>query len=150
MSTAIRERLSSEGVSNLRTAAVLEFTEEVFESDNYRTLEVLTPELHYLYIVNINDRTLTILTISEDLAVTKETLFTDRIISMKEYFDDYSLVDNTPPHKLEMVFLNGTKIEIEPGLSKLHAQNYQEPSIVNQVSEEFEHLIAAIKNTIIL
>ncbi|MFQ3546578.1 hypothetical protein Q7A53_21050 [Halobacillus rhizosphaerae] len=150
MSTAIKERLSSSDVANLRTAAVLEFTEEVFESDNYRTLEVLTPELHNLYIVNFNDRTLTILSISKDQAVTKETMFTDRIVSMKEFFEDYSLVDNTPPRKLELIFMGGRILEIEPGLSKLEDKNYKDPSIMNQVNEEFEHLIAALKNTVIL
>ncbi|MGI8317155.1 hypothetical protein [Halobacillus mangrovi] len=147
---ALKERLNSSSLENLRQAAVLEFTEDVFESDNYCSLEVLTPDEHQLYIVNRNDRTLTILGISKDMAVTKETLFTQRIISMKEWFVDYSMSDNTPPRKLEIVLMGGRTLLIEPGLSTSQEKNYKKPEFSNQVNEDFERLIAALKNTVIL
>lgn len=150
MSMALKERLNSSSLENLRQAAVLEFTEDVFESDNYCSLEVLTPDEHQLYIVNRNDRTLTILGISKDMAVTKETLFTQRIISMKEWFVDYSMSDNTPPRKLEIVLMGGRTLLIEPGLSTSQEKNYKKPEFSNQVNEDFERLIAALKNTVIL
>ncbi|GGF20200.1 hypothetical protein GCM10010954_18710 [Halobacillus andaensis] len=150
MGITVSERLTTSGLENLRTAAVLEFTEEVFESGNYRSLEVLTSEQHQLFIVNRNDRTLTILSIDSKMNVTKETLFTERIISMKEYFEDYSLVDNTAPGKIEVVFMGGRVLEIEPRLSLLHDKNYKDPEISNQMHEDFELLIAALKSTLIL
>ncbi|KHE72322.1 hypothetical protein [Halobacillus sp. BBL2006] len=150
MSIELKERLNSSSLENLRQAAILEFTEEVFESDNYCSLEVLTPDEQQLYIVNRNDRTLTILGISKDMAVTKETLFTQRIISMKEWFVDYSMSDNTPPRKLEVELMGGRTLLIEPGLSTSQEKNYKKPEFSNQVNEDFEHLIAALKNTVIL
>lgn len=150
LSMALKERLNSSSLENLRQAAVLEFTEEVFESDNYCSLEVLTPDEHQLYIVNRNDRTLTILGISKDMAVTKETLFTQRIISMKEWFVDYSMSDNTPPRKLEIELMGGRTLLIEPGLSTSQEKNYKKPEFSNQVNEDFERLIAALKNTVFL
>ncbi len=150
MSIELKERLKSSSQENLRQAAVLEFSEEVFESDNYCSLEVLTPEQQQLYIVNRNDRTLTILGISKDMAVTKETLFTQRIISLKEWFVDYSMSDNTPPKKLEVELMGGRTLLIEPGLSSSQEKNYKKPEFSNQVNEDFEHLIAALKNTVIL
>ncbi|MGP4069756.1 hypothetical protein [Halobacillus sp. B29] len=149
MSTALRERLTS-SVENLRTVASLEFTDEVFESDNYRSAEVLTEDLQSLFIVNIRERTMTILTMNEEMEVTKETLFTDKIISMKELFSDYSLNQNTPPWKLELVLLDGRTIEVEPGLSKLHDESYKDPEIAGEVAEDFENFIAGLKNTLIL
>jgi|GEM_PF-6566892 len=149
MSTALRERLTS-STENLRTVASLEFTDEVFESDNYRSAEVLTEDLQSLFIVNIRERTLTILTMTEEMEVTKETLFTDKIISMKELFSDYSLNQNTPPWKLELVLLDGRTIEVEPGLSKLHDESYKDPEIAGEVAEDFENFIAGLKNTLIL
>ncbi|ARI78222.1 hypothetical protein HM131_15795 [Halobacillus mangrovi] len=150
MSMALKERLNSSSLENLRQVAVLEFTDEVFESDNYCSLEVLTPDEHQLFIVNRNDRTLTILGISKDMAVTKETLFTQRIISMKEWFVDYSMSDNTPPRKLEIELMGGRTLLIEPGLSTSQEKNYKKPEFSNQVNEDFERLIAALKNTVIL
>ncbi|MFQ3546205.1 hypothetical protein Q7A53_19150 [Halobacillus rhizosphaerae] len=150
MSIELKERLKSSSQENLRQAAVLEFSEEVFESDNYCSLEVLTPEQQKLYIVNRNDRTLTILGISKDMAVTKETLFAQRILSLKEWFVDYSMSDNTPPKKLEVELMGGRTLLIEPGLSISQEKNYKKPEFSNQVNEDFEHLIAALKNTIIL
>ncbi|WP_254434165.1 hypothetical protein [Halobacillus sp. Marseille-Q1614] len=150
LSIELKERLNSSSQENLRQAAVLEFTEEVFESDNFRSLEVLTPDEQQLYIVNRNDRTLTILAISKDMAVTKETLFTQRIISMKEWFVDYSMSDNTPPRKLEVELMGGRTLLIEPGLSSSQERNYKKPEFSNQVNEDFERLIAALKNTVIL
>ncbi|WP_232324953.1 hypothetical protein [Halobacillus mangrovi] len=147
---ALKERLNSSSLENLRQVAVLEFTDEVFESDNYCSLEVLTPDEHQLFIVNRNDRTLTILGISKDMAVTKETLFTQRIISMKEWFVDYSMSDNTPPRKLEIELMGGRTLLIEPGLSTSQEKNYKKPEFSNQVNEDFERLIAALKNTVIL
>lgn len=149
MSTALRERLTS-SMENLRTVASLEFTDEVFESDNYRSAEVLTEDLQSLFIVNIRERTLTILTMDQEMEVTKETLFTDKIISMKELFSDYSLNQNTPPWKLELVLMNGRAVEIEPGLSKLHDESYKDPEIASEVAEDFENFIAGLKNTLIL
>ncbi|MCA1012216.1 hypothetical protein [Halobacillus halophilus] len=149
MSTALRERLTS-SMENLRTVASLEFTDEVFESDNYRSAEVLTEDLQSLFIVNIRERTLTILTMNEEMEVTKETLFTDKIISMKELFNEYSLNQNTPPWKLELVLLDGRTIEVEPGLSKLHDESYKDPEIAGEVAEDFENFIAGLKNTLIL
>lgn len=150
MSITLKERLSSSSLENLRTAAVLEFTEDVFESDNFCSLEVLTPDVSQLFIVNRNDRTLTILGITSDMAVTKETLFTDRIISMKEWFVDYSLTDNTPPKKLEIEFMGGRTLLIEPGMSITQDTSYKEPEVLRQVNEEFERLIASLKSTVIL
>ena len=150
MSIELKERLKSSSQENLRQAAVLEFSEEVFESDNYCSLEVLTPEQQQLYIVNRNDRTLTILGISKDMAVTKETLFAQRILSLKEWFVDYSMSDNTPPKKLEVELMGGRTLLIEPGLSSSQEKNYKKPEFSNQVNEDFEHLIAALKNTVIL
>ncbi|MCP3027630.1 hypothetical protein [Halobacillus sp. A5] len=150
MSMSVSERLNTPGVENLRQAAVLEFTEEVFESDQFRSLEVLTSDQHQLYIVNRNDRTLTILSIDPAMNVTKETLFTDRIISMKEHFQEYSLVDNTPPKKLEVIFPGGHVVAIEPRLTISQEKSYQDPEILNQMNEDFEMLIAALKSTLIL
>ncbi|WP_226576492.1 hypothetical protein [Halobacillus litoralis] len=150
MSILLKERLSTESLSNLRTAAVLEFTEELFESDNYRCLEVLDSEQQQLFIVNRNDRTLTVLSLSPDMSLKKETLFTDKIISMKEYFDDYSLTDNTPPRKIEVVFMEGRTLLIEPGSSMEENSEYKKKEVYEQVNEDFENLIAALKNTLIL
>ncbi|MBH0228601.1 hypothetical protein [Halobacillus yeomjeoni] len=150
MSVMIQERLSSSSLENLRTAAELEFTREVFESDNYCSLEVLTPDVHKLYIVNRNDCTLTILGITKDMAVTKETIFTQNIVSLKESFVDYSMKENTPPVKLELELWGGRQLIIEPGLSTSQDKSYKQPEVLNQVTEDFERLIAALKNTIIL
>lgn len=150
MGITVSERLSTPGLENLRTAAVLEFTEEVFESGDFRSLEVLTSEQHQLFVLNRNDHTLTILSIDSKMDVTKETLFTDRIISMKEYFEDYSLVENTAPRKIEVAFMGGRILEIEPRLTLSQDINYMEPDISNQVNEDFELLIAALKSTVIL
>ncbi|MFG6147102.1 hypothetical protein [Halobacillus sp. B23F22_1] len=150
MGITVRERLTTSGLESLRTAAVLEFTEEVFESGNFRSLEVLTPEQQQLFIVNRNDRTLTILSVDAKMNVTKETLFIEQIISMKEYFENYSLVDNTAPGKIEIVFMGGRVLEIEPRLSLLHEENYKDPEISTQMHEDFELFIAALKSTVIL
>ncbi|MFC7322601.1 hypothetical protein [Halobacillus campisalis] len=150
MSMMVSERLKNSNLENLRTAAVLEFTEEVFESANIQSLEVLTAKQHQLFIVNRNDRTLTILSIDSKMNVTKETLFTERIISMKEYFEDYSLSDNTAPRKIEIALMGGRVLEIEPQMSRTQDENYKEPEMLEQVNEDFEHLIAALKNTMIL
>lgn len=150
MSIELKERLRSSSLENLRSAAVLEFTEDVFESDNFCSLEVLTPDVHQLFIVNRNDRTLTILGITPDMAVTKETLFTQRVISMKEWFVDYSLTENTPPKKLEIEFMGGRTLLIEPSLSITQEKSYKDPEVLRQVNEEFELLIAGLKNTVIL
>ncbi|WP_431803297.1 hypothetical protein [Halobacillus andaensis] len=150
MGMTVSERLNTPGVENLRQAAVLEFTAEVFESDQFRSLEVLTSDQHQLFIVNRNDRTLTVLSIDPTMNVTKETLLTDRIISMKEYFQDYSLVDNTPPKKLEVVFPEGRVVVIEPGLTLTQEKSYLDPDIQNQMNEDFELLINALKSTVIL
>ena len=150
MSIALKERLDTEELSHLRTVAVLEFTEELFESDNYRLLEVLDSDQQQLFIVNRNDRTLTVLSLSQDMSLKKETLFTEKIISMKEYFEDYSLSENTPPRKIEVVFVGGRTLMIEPGTSKEENKNYKKQEIVSQVEEDFENLIAALKNTLIL
>ncbi|WP_101842495.1 hypothetical protein [Halobacillus sp. Marseille-P3879] len=150
MGMTVSERLNTPGVENLRQAAVLEFTHEVFESDNFRSLEVLTADQHQLFIVNRNDRTLTVLSIDPTMNVTKETLLTDRIISMKEYFEEYSLVDNTPPKKLEVVLPEGRVVVIEPGLTLTQEKSYLDPDIQNQMNEDFEMLINALKSTVIL
>ncbi|TGB05404.1 hypothetical protein [Halobacillus salinus] len=150
MSITLKERLSSSTLENLRTAAVLEFTEDVFESDNFCSLEVLTPDVYQLFIVNRNDRTLSVLGITSDMAVTKETLFIDRIISMKEWFVDYSLTENTPPKKLEIEFMGARTLLIEPSLSITQDKSYKDPEVLRQVNEEFERLIAALKSTVIL
>lgn len=150
MSIELKERLRSSSLENLRSAAVLEFTEDVFESDNFCSLEVLTPDVQQLFIVNRNDRTLTILGITPDMAVAKETLFTQRIISIKEWFVDYSLTENTPPKKLEIEFMGGRTLLIEPSLSITQEKSYKDPEVLRQVNEEFELLIAGLKNTVIL
>ena len=80
----------------------------------------------------------------------KETLFTEKIISMKEYFEDYSLTDNTPPRKIEVVFMGGRTLLIEPGSSREENKDYERQDIARQVNEDFENLIAALKNTVIL
>ncbi|MBN8237280.1 hypothetical protein JF544_18705 [Halobacillus kuroshimensis] len=150
MSIAVKDRLSTDKLSKLRTAAVLEFTEEIFESDNYRCLEVLDSDQQHLFIVNRNDRTLTALSLSPDMSLKKETLFADKIISMKEYFDDYSLNENTPPRKIEIVFMENRTVLIEPVSSMEQDEEYKKNDVAAQVNEDFENLIAALKNTLIL
>ncbi|ELK47560.1 hypothetical protein QRD89_04870 [Halobacillus sp. ACCC02827] len=150
MSQTLKERLSTEELGHLQRAAVLEFTEDLFESDNYCSLEAADSDLDQLFIVNRNDRTLTVLSMSKDMSLKKETLFTDRIISMKEYFEDYSMNENTAPRKIEVVFDGGRTLLIEPDLSGEKAEMYKKPEIARQVQEEFENLIAALKNTVIL
>ncbi|MBX0357318.1 hypothetical protein LC065_19945 [Halobacillus litoralis] len=150
MSIHLKERLGTEELSHLKTAAILEFTEELFESDQYRLLEVIDSDQQQLFIVNRNDRTLTVLSLSQDMALKKETLFTDRIISMKEYFEDYSLSENTPPRKIEITFMEGRTLLIEPENSKEQNKDYKRDDVRRQVDEDFEHLIAALKSTVIL
>ena len=41
MSIALKDRLDTEELSKLKTVAVLEFTEDLFESDQYRSLEII-------------------------------------------------------------------------------------------------------------
>ncbi|MFB5660370.1 hypothetical protein [Alteribacillus sp. HJP-4] len=147
MGIAINERLSRTPFEqNLRAAAVLEFTEEVFESDTYKPLEVLTPKENKLFIVNRKDGTLTVLSVDVTNNVTKETWFTDEIISMKEYFEHYKFDDNTPPQRLEITFKGGHLLEINPNLST----KGKEEAVINQVNEDFESLIGALKYTKIL
>ncbi|SFJ60029.1 hypothetical protein SAMN04487936_10323 [Halobacillus dabanensis] len=150
MSNALKSRLDTEELSKLRTVAVLEFTEDLFESDQYRALEIIDSDQHQLFIVNRNDRTLTVLSLAQDMSVKKETLFTEKIISMKEYFEDYSLSENTPPRKIEVVFMGGRTLLIEPGSSRAENKDYERQDIASQVNEDFENLIAALKNTLIL
>ncbi|MFB5663724.1 hypothetical protein [Alteribacillus sp. HJP-4] len=147
MGIAINERLSNTSLEqNLRAAAVLEFTEEVFESDIYKPLEVLSPKENKLFIVNRNDCTLTVLSVDSSKNVTKETWFTDEIISMKEHFAQYRFDDNTPPKRMEITFKGGHLLEIDPSLSA----KGKEEEVINQVNEDFEALIGALKNTKIL
>lgn len=150
MSNALKSRLETEELSKLKNVAVLEFTEDLFESDQYRALEIIDSDQHQLFIVNRNDRTLTVLSLAQDMSVKKETLFTEKIISMKEYFEDYSLSDNTPPRKIEVVFMGGRTLLIEPGSSREENKDYERQDIARQVNEDFENLIAALKNTLIL
>ncbi|CDQ21214.1 hypothetical protein SAMN05192559_10610 [Halobacillus karajensis] len=150
MSTPLKDRLDTEELSSLKTAAILEFTEELFESDQYQLLEVIDSDQQQLFIVNRNERTLTVLSLSQDMALKKETLFTDRIISMKEYFEEYSLSENTPPRKIEITFMEGRTLLIEPVTSKKQNQDYQRQDILTQVEEDFENLIAALKSIVIL
>ncbi|MFB5664235.1 hypothetical protein [Alteribacillus sp. HJP-4] len=147
MRIAINERLSNTSLEqNLRAAAVLEFTEEVFESDNFRPLEVLSPKENKLFIVNRNDCTLTVLSVGPNQNVTKETWFTDEIISIKEHFEKYRFDDNTPPKRMEITFKGGHVLEIDPSLSA----KGKEEEVINQVNEDFESLIGALKYTKIL
>ncbi|MGP4061830.1 hypothetical protein [Halobacillus sp. H74] len=150
MSISLKERLSTGDLNKLRSAAVLEFTEDLFESDNYCSLEVLSSGQQQLFIVNRNDRTLTVLSLSPDMTLKKETLFTEKIISLKEYFEEYSLKENTPPRKIEVVFIGGRTLMIEPGLSMEEDETYRKSDITSQIEEEFENLIAALKNTVVL
>ncbi|WP_281976075.1 hypothetical protein [Halobacillus litoralis] len=150
MSIPLKERLSTGDLNKLRSAAVLEFTEDLFESDNYCSLEVLSSGQQQLFIVNRNDRTLTVLSLSPDMTLKKETLFTEKIISLKEYFEEYSLKENTPPRKIEVVFIGGRTLMIEPGLSMEEDETYRKSDITSQIEEEFENLIAALKNTVVL
>ncbi|QAS51814.1 hypothetical protein [Halobacillus litoralis] len=150
MSIPLKERLSTGDLNKLRSAAVLEFTEDLFESDNYCSLEVLSSGQQQLFIVNRNDRTLTVLSLSPDMSLKKETLFTEKIISLKEYFEEYSLKENTPPRKIEVVFIGGRTLMIEPGLSMEEDETYRKSDITSQIEEEFENLIAALKNTVVL
>ncbi|MFB5664078.1 hypothetical protein [Alteribacillus sp. HJP-4] len=146
MGISIFERLSNTSLEQLRSAAVLEFTEEVFESDNYKPLEVLTPKENKLFIVNRKDGTLTVLSVDATNNVTKETWFTDEIISMKEYFEQYRSNNNTPPKRMEITFKGGHLLEINPSLST----EGKEEAVINQVNEDFESLIGALKYSRIL